>query len=109
MRKRDSIPDDTMNGNHVKDNAMEETEMPTASLAIMEIARFIASQPTSEQILAFHASTEVAERAYALIATERAGIITEEERHELDSYEVIEHIIIQAKAEASKKLQQQAS
>ncbi len=83
--------------------------MPIASQAIMEIARFITSQPTPEQILAFHASPEVAERAYSLIAAERAGTITEEERRELDSYEAIEHIIIQAKAEASKKLRQQAS
>ena len=83
--------------------------MPIESQAVMEIARFIASQPTPEQILAFHASQEVADRAYALLAAERAGTLTEEERRELDSYEAIEHIIIHAKAEASRKLQQQAS
>ncbi len=83
--------------------------MPVESQAVIEIDRFIASQPTPEQILAFHASEAVADRAYALIAAERSGAITQEERRELDSYEAIEHIIIQAKAEASKKLQQQVS
>jgi len=83
--------------------------MPIESQAVIEIARFITSQPTPEQILMFHASQAVAERAYTLIASERSGTITEEERRELNSYEAIEHIIIQAKAEASKKLQQQVS
>lgn len=87
----------------------EVMSMPVETQAVLEIAHFITSQPTPEQILAFHASQSVAERAYALIAAERAGTITDEERRELDSYEAIEHIIIQAKAEASKKLQQQAS
>lgn len=78
--------------------------MAIATLAVMEIARFIASQPSPEQILAFHASPEVAERTYALIEAERNGALTEEGRHELDSYEAIEHIMIQAKAEAKRKL-----
>ena len=77
--------------------------------AILEIARFIASQPSPEEIIAFTASDEVNQRAYALIAAERDGTITHEERHELDSYEAIQHIMIQAKAEALAKRQQQAS
>ncbi len=88
---------------------MGVVKMLLESQAVMEIARFIPSQPSPEEILAFHASPEVAERAYELIAAERVGTITEEEQHELDSYEAIEHIMIHAKAEASKKLQQQAS
>jgi hypothetical protein len=77
--------------------------------AIMEIARFFTSQPSPEQIVAFHASPEVADRLYALIALEKAGAIAEKGRRELDSYEAIEHIIIHTKAEARRKLQQQAS
>ncbi len=83
--------------------------MPIESQAILEIARFIASQPSPDQILAFHSSPEVVQRAYSLIDAERNGTITEDERRELDSYEAIEHIMIQTKAEALRKLQQQAS
>lgn len=83
--------------------------MSIESQAVMEIARLIASQPSPEQIIDFHASSEMAARAYALIAAERAGTISVDERRELDSYEAIEHIVIHAKAEARRKLQQQAS
>lgn len=83
--------------------------MPIESQAMMEIARFFASQPTPEQILAFHASPEVNERIRTLITAEKAGTITPEERRELDGHEAIEHIIIHTKAEASRKLRQQAS
>ena len=83
--------------------------MPGENLAVLEIARFIANHPTPEEVINFTASDEVNERAYALIAAERTGIITADERRELDSYEAIQHIVIQAKAEAYKKLRQQAS
>ena len=80
--------------------------MAIESLAMIEIARFFASQPTPEQILAFHASPEVNERIKMLIASEKTGTSTPEERRELDGYEAIEHIIIHTKAEASRKLKQ---
>jgi hypothetical protein len=41
--------------------------------AATEIAQFLANHPTPEQIVAFHPSSEVAERAYELIQTEREG------------------------------------
>ena len=39
--------------------------------AAAEIAHFLAHHPTPEQIVAFHPSSEVAERAYELIQVER--------------------------------------
>ena len=48
--------------------------------AATEIARFLANHPTPEQIVAFHPSPEVAERAYELIRAERDDALTEEER-----------------------------
>ena len=41
--------------------------------AAAEVAQFLAHHPTSEQIMAFHPSHEVAERAYELIQTDREG------------------------------------
>ena len=77
--------------------------------AATEIAQFLANHPTSEQIVAFHPSSEVAERAYKLIHTECDGSIIEEERKELESYVVIEYLMELVKLEAQRQLRQQAS
>jgi len=77
--------------------------------AATEIAQFLAHHPTPEQIIAFHPSSEVAERAYELIDTDRDGSLTEAERKELDSYLVIEYIMELVKLEAHRQLRQQAS
>ena len=77
--------------------------------AATEIARFLAHHPTPEQIVAFHPSAEVAERAYELIRAERDGSLTEEERSELESYLVIEYLMELVKLEAHQQLRQQAS
>ena len=72
--------------------------------AATEIARFLAHHPTPEQIVAFHPSAEVAERAYELIQAEREGVLTEEERQELESYVVIEYLMELVKLEAQRQL-----
>ena len=77
--------------------------------AATEIAHFLAHHPTPEQIVAFHPSSEVAERAYELIRTEREGVLTEEERQELESYVVIEYLMELVKLEAQRQLRPQAS
>jgi hypothetical protein len=77
--------------------------------AATEIARFLAHHPTAEQIVAFHPSSEVAERAYELIHVERDGSLTEEELQELESYEVLEYLMGLVKLEAQRQLRQQAS
>ena len=77
--------------------------------AATEIARFLAHHPTPEQIVAFHPSPEVAERAYELIRAERDDVLTEEERSELESYLMIEYLMELVKLEAHQQLRQQAS
>ncbi len=76
--------------------------------AATEVAQFLANHPTPEQIIAFHPSAEVAERAYELISRERDGSLTAEERQELDSYLVIEHLMELVKLEAQRQLRQVA-
>ena len=83
--------------------------MPLKTQAATEIARFLANNPTPEQIVAFHPSSEVAERAYELIHTERDSSLLEEERQELESYLVIEYLMELVKLEAHQHLRQQAS
>ncbi len=77
--------------------------------AATEIARVLAHHPTPEQIVAFHPSAEVAERAYELIRTERRGVLTEEERQELESYVIIEYLMELVKLEAQRQLRPQSS
>ncbi len=77
--------------------------------AATEIAQFLANHPTPEQIVAFHPSSEVAERAYELIQTGQDGSLTEEERKELESYLVIEYLMELVKLEAHRQLRQQVS
>lgn len=77
--------------------------------AATEIAQFLANHPTPEQIVAFHPSSIVAERAYELIHTERDGSLTEEERKELESYLVIEYLMELIKLEAHRHVRRQAS
>jgi hypothetical protein len=72
-----------------------------------ELARFLASQPSPDAILAFHPSPEVATRMYALIETERDGQLSEDERHELDTYLNVEHFMRMVKAAARRRLDQQ--
>ena len=83
--------------------------MPLKTQAATEIARFLANHPTPEQIVAFHPSSEVAERAYELIHTEREDSLTEEERQELESYLVIEYLMELVKLEAQRQLRPQTS
>ena len=77
--------------------------------AATEIAQFLAHHPTPEQIVAFHPSSLVAERAYELIQADRDGLLTKEERKELDSYLVIEYLMGLIKLEAHRQLRQLAS
>ena len=83
--------------------------MPLKTQAATEVARFLAHHPAPEQIVAFHPSSEVAERAYELIHNEREGSLTEEERKELESYLTIEYLMELVKLEAQRQLRQQAS
>lgn len=71
--------------------------------AAVEIAHFLAHHPTPKQIVAFHPSSEVAERAYQLIQTERDRSLTEEEHQELESYTVIEYLMELVKLEARRQ------
>ncbi len=82
---------------------------PTVIAAEVELARFLASQPSAEDIIAFHPSPDVAERYYDLLELERAGQVNKEERAELDSYLGVERLVQLIKAETRSRLAKQAS
>jgi hypothetical protein len=84
------------------------TGTQTETDAEREVARFLASQPSPEAIVAFHSSPEVATRMYELIEAEREGPLSDEERRELETYFHIEHLMRLVKAEAYRRLGAQA-
>ncbi len=77
--------------------------------ATTQIAQFLVYHPTPEPIVAFHPSSEVAERAYELIHADRDGELPDEEHKELESYLVIEHLMELIKLDAHRQLREQAS
>jgi len=62
-----------------------------------------------EQIVSFDPSSEVAERAYELIHTERFASLSKDGRKELESYLVIEYLMELVKLEAHRQLRSRAS
>ena len=63
---------------------------------------FLESQPSDEQIAAFHPTQEMVERLRTLLDREKKGEITEAEKDELDEYEQIEHMVIMIKTSSLK-------
>ncbi len=85
--------------------------MPTDTLtgAEFEVARFLASGPTPQEIIAFRLSPTSTDRFYALVAAEREGQLSGDEQRELDAFMNVEHMMRLIKAEAHKRLASQAS
>jgi hypothetical protein len=83
--------------------------LSTESQVTLEVARFLVSGPSPEQIIAFHPSQKAIDHAYALIAADRNNTITDEERAELDSYVDLEYMMRLIKIEAQHVLRQRAS
>ncbi|MBW4522192.1 MAG: hypothetical protein KME16_21245 [Scytolyngbya sp. HA4215-MV1] len=62
------------------------------------ILTFLASNPTSEEIVNFRPTAEMQERLQTLISRSHAGMLTTAEQAELNEYERIEHLIILLKS-----------
>ena len=56
-----------------------------------EVFNFLVSTPTPEQIVAFHASDSAQERLRTLLDRNRDGMLTLEERYELDEMSRVDH------------------
>jgi hypothetical protein len=69
-----------------------------------EVYDFLTSQPTPEQIIAFHPSPEAEERLHYLLDVNRTDRLTKEEQVELDEYLKLEHFVRMVKIKAREKL-----
>jgi hypothetical protein len=68
--------------------------------AFDEIIDFITSAPQPEQILAFRPSPAIQNRLEDLLEKKRETSLSETEKHELDQFLLIEHLMRIAKAKA---------
>ena len=71
-----------------------------ANPSYLEIIDFIAAGTTPQAVVDYHPSAEAQQRVAELIARERAGGLSAEERAELDHFMDLEHILRMAKARA---------
>jgi hypothetical protein len=83
--------------------------MSLQSDVFREIAAFFANGPSPDEIVAFQASQELTDRFYALIQEGKRRQLSEDEERDLDSVEVMQHFMLHTKAQARRKLRQQAS
>ncbi|MCL2649016.1 MAG: hypothetical protein FWD61_18790 [Phycisphaerales bacterium] len=68
-----------------------------------EIVDFLAGGPTSGGVAAWQPSEQARERVAELIAAEKSGTISVEERGELNHYLELEHLMRLAKARAHRR------
>jgi hypothetical protein len=72
----------------------------------LEVAEFLAGQPSPEQIIAFRPSSALVERFDSLIEKEQANGITDDELDELERYMHVEHMMRLIKSTARRRLGQ---
>lgn len=72
-----------------------------------ELAEFLASHPSDEEILAYHASELVQSRVSDLLARNRTNGLTTDESREMDEYEFLEHLVAMLKAKTRLRMQGQ--
>jgi hypothetical protein len=70
----------------------------------MELADFLVSQPSLEEIANYKASSSINQRTDTLLEKNRNYGLTPEERKELDNILAISHLMTLAKAKARLKL-----
>lgn len=75
-----------------------------ANTLFSEVLDFLASTPTPEAIVAFHASEPLQERIRYLLEQNRKDSLTDEEKTELDNYIELDYFVTMLKIRAKKKL-----
>lgn len=71
---------------------------------IIEVADFILSAPTPEQIIAFKPSDRSEDRLSKLLSLNRQGTLAENDRAELDQYLWVNHLMNMLKIRVREKL-----
>lgn len=64
-----------------------------------EIIEFLLSEPTPQQVLDYHVSERAQSRLQRLLALNEAGLLSPNEKAELDEMEKIEHVVVMLKSQ----------
>lgn len=70
-----------------------------------EVYQFLISAPTPQEIIDFRVSEQTQKRVSILLAKNRDGILSPDERSELDQFEQVNHLMSMMKIYARKSLQ----
>jgi hypothetical protein len=79
----------------------------SATETASEVIEFLATAPHEQAVIDFHVSERAQARLQRLLALNSAGLLSEEEQHELDELEQIEHILFMLKTNIFEKLPHQ--
>jgi hypothetical protein len=69
---------------------------------------FLSSAPALEEIAAYRLPDELQQRAHDLLDKNREGMLSEEERAEMEEFRQIDHLLTLIKAKARLKLKAQS-
>jgi hypothetical protein len=83
---------------------MPDTQIKTVTEVVTD---FLSSAPTLEELAAYRLPADLQDRAHQLLEKNRAGTLTPDERHELNDFRQIDHLMTLVKAKARLKLQAQ--
>lgn len=77
-----------------------------AAQSAADLVGFLEKNPLPKDVLDYRASKKSNERLYRLMALSEAGVLSAEEKKELQELEKLEHIVVLLKAHAGKMLKQ---
>lgn len=72
------------------------------------VTDFLASAPSLEEIAAYRLPSDLQSRARDLLDKNRAGVLSEDERAEMETFRQIDHLLTMLKVKAKLKLKAQA-
>lgn len=69
-----------------------------AAAVASEVVAFLSKNPTPQEVVEFHVSDAAQDRLRRLLALNSEGLLSEDERTELDELAQLEHVIVMLKA-----------
>ncbi len=86
-------------GDRLPEFLSQSLEQQTLPASIYRyVLNFLASNPSPQQIRDFRPTPEMQDRLRLLSMRSKTEVLTESDRHELDEYERIEHLIVMVKS-----------
>lgn len=75
-----------------------------AAAVASEVIEFLSTNPAPQAVMGFHISEEAQIRLRRLLALNSEGLLSEEERLELDELSQLEHVVVLLKARVAQQI-----